>query len=79
MGGLAVPHCASVNNRNVALKGRDRHEAQDCELIAVSLNVAQQHASVKVLKQAFHAVVQAALAAYCATLEQPGAPPISHL
>jgi len=68
VGGLHVPNCASVNNRNVALKGRDRHEAQDCELISASLNVAQQHASVKVLKQAFHVVVQAALAA-----RRPGA------
>ena len=68
VGGLHVPNCASVNNRNVALKGRDKHESHDCELISASLNVAQQHESVKILKQAFHAVVQASLAA-----RRPGA------
>ena len=68
LGGLHVPNCASVNNRNVALKGNENHEPQDCELISVSLNVAQQSDRIKSLKEAFHEVVQAAVDA-----NRPGA------
>jgi len=59
VGGIHVEFCASINNRDVATKGRENHRAEDCELICAALNVAQQHEDIKDLRATFRALVEA--------------------
>lgn len=50
LGGIHLPYCASINNKDVANKGIENHRSEDCELICAELHVAQQHEDIKDLK-----------------------------
>jgi len=56
LGGIHLPYCASINNKDVANKGRENHKSEDCELICAELNVNQQHEDIKDLKECWRQI-----------------------
>jgi hypothetical protein len=56
IGGIHLPYCASINNKDVANKGRENHRSGDCELICAELNVSQQHEDIKDLKECWRQI-----------------------
>ena len=56
IGGIHLPYCACINNKDVATKGIENHRSEDCELICAELNVAQQHEDIKDLKECWRQI-----------------------